>query len=434
MFEAISLETHGLWGHSASPAPVCEPLSDDIEIDVAVVGAGYTGLSTALHLAEFGDVSVAVLEAHDIGAGASGRNAGLVNAGAWLAPDELPARLGAHYGERLLETLGEAPALVFDLMRRYAIDCHAVRNGNLHCAADEAGLADIRERARQWRVRGVPVELLGADETSRLVGTKAYLGALLDPRAGTIQPLSYARGLAKAAISLGARIHTSTAVTGARHDGAGWQLATSTGHTVRAGRLVVATNTRQFPGADAWPELQTAMVRFPYFNVATSSLPLEALGRILPERQGAWDSRRLLSSFHVDGNGRLVYGSVGRVGQDANDAHVNWVRRCISRLFPDLKGLSIEYQWYGWIDMTANNLPDLYQPGPDAWAVYGYNGRGIGPGTTFGRMLANLVSERQAASDAPLPVKQINPIGFKRLREVFYEKGSKGAHLLSRRF
>lgn len=434
MSTAITLNLHGLWGPTACAGPDARQLDRDIEVDVAVIGAGYTGLSTALHLAESGDAGVAVLEARDIGFGASGRNAGLVNAGAWLPPDELPGRLGPEYGGRLLDTLGRGPELVFDIIRRYGIECNAVHNGNLHCAVGAAGLADIRERARQWQAWGVPVRLIDGEETARLVGTSAYSGALLDPRAGTIQPLSYVRGLARAAIAQGASLYPFTAVTGAEHGPAGWRLATSAGHAVRARKVVVATNTAQEARPDAWPELQSGLVRLPYFNVATAPLPPEMLERILPGRHGVWDTCAVLSSFHKDAGGRLVYGSVGAVGRRPGDAHVQWVRRCLSRLFPELGRIPIEYQWYGWIDITANNLPCLHQPGPDAWALYGYNGRGIGPGTILGRALADLLSGRLAPEEMPLPVKAVDPIGFKRLREVFYKTGSKAAHLLSKRF
>lgn len=425
---------HGLWAVTAGSAPAPRPLDHDLGVDVAVVGGGYTGLSTALHLAESGEVSVAVLEARDIGFGASGRNAGLVNAGAWLPPDELPARLGDDYGNRLLETLGNAPDLVFEIIRRYGIACEAVRNGNLHCAVGAAGLADINERARQWHARGVPVCILDAKETARLVGSGRFSGAMLDPRAGTIQPLSYARGLAQAAAGLGARIHAATAVTRAEFGATGWRLSTSTGHVVRATRVVVATNTAQEAGPDPWPQLQKALVRLPYFNVATAPLPAELSQRILPQGHGAWDTCKVLSSFRKDAAGRLVYGSVGDVSDRPGDAHVQWVRRCLRQLDPDLARVPIEHRWYGWIDITATHLPYLYQPGPNAWAIFGYNGRGIGPGTVFGRALAELLLGRRTPDQMALPVNAVVPIGFKPLREVFYRSGSKVAHLLSKRF
>lgn len=425
--------SHGLWGATASPAPKTQALKQNITVDIAVIGAGFTGLSTALHLVSCADPAVAVLEASDIGFGASGRNAGMVNAGAWLEPDELPKRLGQDYGNRLLTLLGEGPDLVYDLIRRYGIECDAAQNGNLHCAVGAKGLASITERARQWRSHGVEVELLSAQRTAQLVGSEAYTGALLDPRTGTIQPLSYVRGLAAAAQSKGASIFTQTAVVNAKYENQLWSLSTSTGHVVKARQVVVATNTTQGPGPDAWPELQRDLLRLPYFNVATEPLSASSLERILPQGRGAWDTKTIMSSYRLDASGRLVYGSVGALGPSERYAHVEWVRRSITRLFPELRGVQIQYQWHGWIDTTANNLPHLHELAPNAWALSGYNGRGIAPGTILGRDLAKMLLGILKPQEMPLPVTGITPIGFKSLRETFYKKGAVIGHALSNR-
>ena len=207
--------SHGLWEHSAPPAPPTANLNDRLAADVVVIGAGYTGLSAALHLAEAG-ASAVVLEAVEVGFGCSGRNVGLVNAGLWLMPDALISQLGEVYGVRLLELLGEAPSLVFGLIEKHAISCEVARSGTLHCAVGAKGLAELEERARQWKARGAPVHLLDQSQTAQTVGTDAYAGSLLDLRAGTIQPLAYARGLAGAAIKAGARIFTSSPVIDAQ--------------------------------------------------------------------------------------------------------------------------------------------------------------------------------------------------------------------------
>src|SRR5262245_44602499 len=196
--------SHGLWEHTASPAPATSILDSEVTADVLVVGAGFTGTSAALHLAEAG-AKVAVLEAESIGFGGSGRNVGLVNTGMWMTPDDVEAGLGPLYGPRLLKLLGDAPGQVFELIAKHGIACELTRNGNLHCAVGDAGLREIRERARQWLARGAPVQLPDAAETARTVGTTAYAGALLDKRTGMLQPLSYVRGLAHAAIRAGAR-------------------------------------------------------------------------------------------------------------------------------------------------------------------------------------------------------------------------------------
>jgi hypothetical protein len=178
--------SHGLWAATAPPAPDGAPLAGAHQADVVVVGAGYTGLSAALHLAE-GGANVVVLEAQDIGFGGSGRNVGLVNAGMWVLPSALPDALGPVHGERLLRLLGDAPAVVFDLVQRHGMACEAEHRGTLHCAVGAAGLKNITERARQWQALRAPVELLDAAQTAQAVGTSAYTGALLDrhhPAAG----------------------------------------------------------------------------------------------------------------------------------------------------------------------------------------------------------------------------------------------------------
>ena len=138
--------SHGLWELTAPPAPETAGLLGSIEVDTAIVGGGYTGLSAALHLAEAG-ANVALLEAVEIGFGGAGRNVGLVNAGMWVMPDVLPDLLGGDYGERLLGLLGDAPKLVFDLIERHRIECEVERAGTLHCAVGPKGLKEL-EAAR----------------------------------------------------------------------------------------------------------------------------------------------------------------------------------------------------------------------------------------------------------------------------------------------
>jgi glycine/D-amino acid oxidase-like deaminating enzyme len=301
--------SHGLWEASAPAAPETHALTADLSVEVAVIGAGFTGSSAALHLAEAG-ASVAVLEASGIGFGGSGRNVGLVNAGMWVRPSVLLRALGPDYGRRLLTLLGDAPSVVFDLIERHGIRCEAVRRGTLHCAVGHRGVAEVSERAREWRELGAPVELLDAQRTRELTGTAAYAASLLDRRAGTIQPLAYARGLAAAAMRAGAHLATRTRVTAARRDGDAWQLATDAGGSVSARWVIVATNA--YTGSQGpWPGIQSELVRLPYFNLATAPLPRELAQAVLPQRQGAWDTRQVLSSFRLDAAGRLVFGSVG---------------------------------------------------------------------------------------------------------------------------
>lgn len=420
--------SHGLWEASAPPAPETAALRSDLTADVVVIGAGFTGLSAALRLAE-GGASVAVLEGVEIGFGGSGRNVGLVNAGLWVKPDELPAALGDIHGRRLLDLLGDAPRIVFDLVEAHGMDCEVERNGTLHCAVGREGLAEITERARQWRERGAPVELLDAAETERKVGSKAYSGALLDRRAGTIQPLAYARGLARAAVAAGALLFTRSPVVSAEEAGGGWLVRTDTG-SIRARWVIVATNA--YTGA-VWPEIRSEIVHLPYFNLATAPLGDNLRRSILPERQGVWDTREVLSSFRFDRRGRLVFGSVGALRGTGLAIHRDWGRRALRRLFPQLDGVTFEYGWYGHIGMTEDSLPRFHRLARNVIAFSGYNGRGIAPGTVFGRLLADLALERIGEEDLPLPATEPVAARHRLLKEVYYEVGAQVVHATAAR-
>ncbi|MDR7149534.1 glycine/D-amino acid oxidase-like deaminating enzyme [Hydrogenophaga palleronii] len=276
------------------------------------------------------------------------------------------------------------------------------------------------------------MRLLSRAETALKTGTNAYLGALLDMRAGTVQPLAYARGLAHAAVAAGARLYTQSAVNAVHDAGQHWRLNTVNGGVVHAPWVIVATNAYSH-AAGPWGALQAELVRLPYFNLATAPLPPAVLEQILPERQGAWDTRRLLTSFRLDRQGRLVLGSVGALRNGGLSIHRDWGRRALGKLFPQLSGTRFEHEWYGEIGMTANALPRFHQLARNTVAFCGYNGRGIAPGTVLGRELARLVLGEITLVDLPLPVSEAVSAQMKRVREAFFEIGSQIAHLTGAR-
>ena len=425
--------SHGLWEQTAPAAPATQPLAQEIEADVVVVGGGFTGLSAALHLAE-GGASVALVEAAEIGFGGSGRNVGLVNAGLWIMPDAVEALLGPPHGARLLRLLSDAPRLVFGLIERHGIACEPERQGTLHCAVGAAGLAEIEARAAQWQARGAPVRLIDAEGTARLVGSTVYAGALLDERAGTIQPLAYVRGLARAAIGAGVRLFTRSPAVSAVRDGGCWRIATE-GGAVRSRWAVVATNA--YTGASGelpWARIGAELVPLPYFQFATTPLSHNLRRSILPELQGVWDTKEILSSFRLDAAGRLVFGSVGALRGSGMAVHQAWAKRALKRIFPQLGPISFEASWYGRIGMTADAVPRLHQFGPDMIGFSGYNGRGIAPGTAFGAILARLVLGQTTLGDLPLPATAVQPARFRALKGAYYELGAQVAHLAEERF
>lgn len=421
--------THGLWESSAPAGPDTAELTGDISADVVIIGGGYTGCSAALHIAESGRRAV-VLEAIDIGFGGAGRNVGLVNAGLWVMPEELPRQLGEKYGERLLDQLGTAPSLVFDIVDRHGIACELQREGTLHCAVGAAGAKEIAERARQWQARGADVELLDADAARGAIGSAAYTGALLDRRAGTIQPLAYARGLAKAAIREGAKIFTRSPVVSASFSTGTWTIATANG-SVTAKFVIVATDAY---ASGPFAGVRQEQVMLPYFNLASSPLSDNLRHSILPGRQGAWDTKGILSSFRFDAEGRLIFGSVGALQRGGTVIHRGWARRELHRLFPQLAEVEFEHEWFGWIGMTDDAIPRFHQHAPNVFSISGYNGRGIAPGTTMGRDLARLAIGEMEPEDFSLPLSTVGRPSMRRAKEALYEFGSQAAHFAGSRF
>lgn len=412
-----------LWAATAPQLPPLGLLAEELSADVVVIGGGFTGVSTALHLSQQG-VDTVLLEAQEIGYGASGRNVGLVNAGLWLKPHTVLERLGQDFGRRLIALLSGAPQVVFDLVAKYAIQCEAQRDGTLHCAPNRLGAADLRQRAAQWHELSAPVRLLDREETRSRTGSPLYRCALLDPRAGTIQPLAYVRGLAGAALSAGARLFRQSRVTGWRQLGADWQVETERGR-VRAPWIVVATGAYT---VGLQPTLRAQQIHLPYFNFATDPLPADLRASVLPGGQGVWDTLVVLRSFRLDREGRLVVGSVGSLAGRQRQVHQAWAQRLVRKAFPMLGGVEFPYAWDGMIDMTADQVPHLHKLAPQVIAVGGYNGRGIGPGTIFGRELARYVAGTLSEKDLPLPFSEPRAVPARGVREWLYQLGSLLVH------
>ena len=402
-----------LWNETSEEADLVSPMAGDMTTDLAIVGGGYTGLSTALHAAEKG-LDALVLEAQQIGHGGSGRNVGLLNAGLWLPPQDVRAKLGGERGARLVDILGEGPSYVMSLIERHQIRCELTRSGTIHVAHAPSGLKDLSRRAAEWKRLGAPVDLLSREEVAAKTGSTAFHGGLLDHRAGTINPMGYVRGLARAAKAAGARIQTGVQVEKLVRQPDGWLLET-TGGSVRARTVVLATNAYS---GDLWPGLRSSFVPIHFFQVATVPLGARVAG-ILPERQGIWDTGKIMFSLRRDAADRLIIGSMGSVIGGDTGVSTRWAARQLSRLFPDLGEVEFEQSWYGQIAMTGDHLPRIHRLADGLYTPIGYNGRGIAPGTVFGKAVAELIAGGNAA-DLPMPVTDIAPESMRGLKAGFY--------------
>ena len=413
----MSLRQECLWEKLTPQRPDAPALRGELKVDVCVVGAGITGLSAALHLLEQGK-RVCLLEAHETGHGGSGRNVGLVNAGMWIAPDEVEAKLGAAVGGKLLATMGAAPALVFSLIDKYAIDCQARREGTLHMAHNARGVADLQSRCAQWQRRGAPVEMLRDGACQAATGTRRIAAALLDRRAGTINPMAYTSGLARAVVELGGQLfHRSPVVRLERQD-ASWSVLTE-GGAVIAEQVVLASNAYT---EGEWSELRRCFFPGFYYQVASAPLDDELAGHILPGGQGAWDTRQVLSSIRRDAEGRLLLGSLGNGASKPAWFLRAWAERIQQHYFPTLGRVDWQSTWTGCIAFTPDHLMRLFEPAPGLLAVTGYNGRGVTTGTVVGRAFADYLC-RGDAQALPMPMQSMRKVDAARLRSGLYEAG-----------
>ncbi|GLQ77691.1 oxidoreductase [Mesorhizobium huakuii] len=409
MTAAIRPEAHGasLW-HAVSRNRRDRPaLHDEINVDLAIVGGGFAGLSTALHAAGKG-LSVTVLEAEIIAWGATGRNAGFVVPNfAKMDPDSILAHLGPERGERLIDFAAASADLVFSLIKGHGIDCDAVQNGWIQPAHSPAAFEKVKSRASQWAQRGRPTVVLDRQEIEVLTGIRGYAGGWMDRSGGVLNPVAYAHGLADAAEKAGAKIFERTPVTSVDRVADGWKLKTPSG-SVRAGKVLIATNAY---GGSLNPMLQRTYIPLKVFQIATEPLPREIRTRLLPGGQGAGDTRRNLFTFRFDADNRLISGGMHilSAGADTRVPQTIWRRLTRHLDLPDLPPLA--YGWSGMAAVEPDFLPHLLDLGPGLIAGRACNGRGIAMTTAMGKALADWAAGTEAR-DLPLPFAPPAPIPF----------------------
>ena len=408
-------QQRSLWLATAPHAPATTSLEERAGADFAIVGAGYTGLACAVALAESGR-SVIVLEAYEIGHGASGRNGGQVIPGLKHDPDDLVTRYGREHGEALVRLAGGAADRVFALIAKHGVECSARQCGWIQPAHSPAAARTVVSRCRQWAARRAPVELLAGQRLALLLGTDHYRAGWLDRRGGTLHPLAYARGLARVALQLGARIHTGTPVNEIVHHGDEWAAVTPRGE-VRARQLVLATDAYSGP---LWPGLVTNQVVVTSVQTATEPLSDAIRATILPGGTVASDTRKLLYYFRLDGDGRFIIGGRGSATDKVSQGVYAALRNVATRMYPALTGVPWPYRWYGRVGITRDWLPHLAELAPGVWTVVGYCGRGVAMATTMGLVLGDMLNGGHRLA---YPAAALKPIPLHALRQPALQAG-----------
>ena len=392
-----------------APALERPALEGTIRVDVAVVGAGFTGLSAALHLAQAG-CSVAVLDAREVGWGGSGRAFGLVVPYFKPSDAQVLADWGPDWGKRMVAGAGAGPDLVFHLIAEHGIACDSGRRGLVFAAHAPRAEPGLQARARFWADRGADVSVLRGDALAAETGTRFYRTGLLERRGGTLNPLAYSRGLARAVLAAGGAIfENSPALSLARTDST-WHVRSRTG-TLVADQVVLATDAY----TDAlWPDLARSIVPLRAYQLVSQPLGDNARATVLPGGQALSDTRRLYSAVRLRSDGRLhvsIYGPVLR-----NDAVPDPARATarVQALFPHLPPPVWDSTVTGWVGMTADHYPHVHRLAPGLLAAVGLNGRGIVLGTLLGREASLRVLNRPEhewmVPDTPLRPLRAKPV------------------------
>ena len=404
-----------LWENTSEEKGIFSDHLKSQTTDLLIVGGGFTGCSAALEAAKHG-AKVTLLECQTIGFGGSGRNVGLVNAGLWLPPKKIISILGEKHGEKLISALGSAPDLVFSIIKDNKIKCDPKRNGTLHCAHSEKGMEYLIERFKQGELFKEPLTMMDKTETENKVGSSKFIGSLRDSRAGTIQPLAYCRGLARKAKELGAKIYEKSKVSRIRKQNGMWQTYVQD-IEIKSKYLLLAMNAYQdLDKAHNIGKFSTVY----YSQFATRPLNSNEMSTILPGKEGCWDTATIMSSFRIDDAGRLIIGTMGNSEGFGKYVHSNWANKKLKDLFPFLPDLEFNYRWSGKIAMTKDHIPKIVNFDENALSCFGYSGRGIAPGTLFGKTCASALLSGNLSM---LPVSALRQYkeAFTREKTTFYE-------------
>ena len=401
----------------------------DKNTEVLIIGAGFSGLSTALHLLE-SKRDIVLIDAHGIGWGASGRNGGHVLPLIRKDPQAIIDQLGDIQGERLIRMVAGAADYVFEMIERYGIDCDAERNGWIQAIHSKQQLQISQSRYQQWQNYAADMQMLNREELQQQMGTDSYLGGLLVKAGGHVNPLALVRGMASAAINKGLTIFTESPAISIKQVGKRWRVKTPEGSIV-ADKVVLATAAYS---DTLWPGLRESCLPFYLYSIATEPLEPALRQTILTGRQPVTDTRGDAYVFHYDRDGRLITGGTFILPFAWKNRLARHATHVLGRIFPQIESPRFEhgYLWRGKVAITSDMLPHLHILAPGVFTWLGCNARGIALSTRMGAVLADAVNgipEKdwpvQATSLRSVPLRLLSTVmtstmlGYYRLRDSF---------------
>lgn len=406
---------NSLWEATAEPAREFPVLSGEQQADVVIIGAGYTGLSAAHHIAKSG-LSPVVLEANCPGWGASGRNGGVITAKFRLSFREIDSTHGRAMARRMYEIAHESTDMVEELVSEFGItSANLTRTGQVKAAHNETTLKAAIDEAN-WMAREMgdaEVRILDKRQVRDETGADIFVGGVLNPGSGGIHPLNYLRGLADGLARRGVPVFQESPVLKLRRDNDGIVAETPQG-AVRARQAIIATNSySDLTGATV--HMQRTLIPFRSAMVATEQLPRNLAGKLMPTGRTYTETKRMMRWFRMVDN-RVIFGGRGAFGKQDSEAAFDALRKAMVAIFPDLAEVPLAYKWSGLVGMTLDSVPHIGRIDDRTLVSIGYNGAGVAMSSLMGRYLAAFV-RGETPEVGLLDVSRMKAIPFYPLRE-----------------
>ena len=370
---------------SAGEYPKNSPLVGDITADICIIGGGFTGLSAAVACAEAG-IDVVLLEAEQTGFGASGRNGGQMIPGFNIAADDLIKLVGQDVGHRLYDLAISARERVHARIKRHGIECD-LQDGHIHLAAKKRDFAYMEKEVAfsdKYVGKGEAV-LVSPEDVGKYVSVQGYHGGVYVPKGGHLHPLKYARGLANAAQSAGAKIFEGSRVLSVEDHGK--PVVRTNAGSVTATTVFLACDAQT---ADLAPNAGRFTMPVLNYIIATEPLGAERASALIPSNAAVSDSRFVLNYFRLSSDNMLLFAGGEKYSPTPPKDIAAFVRPYMLKLFPQLADARIDYAWGGAVGITVNRLPHIGRNGNILFA-HGYSGQGVLLTTLVGELLAEVL-------------------------------------------
>jgi glycine/D-amino acid oxidase-like deaminating enzyme len=412
---APSAGVNSLWASTAERLREFPSLSGERQADVVIVGAGFTGLSAAHHVAKSGLTPI-VLEANHPGWGASGRNGGVVTAKFRLSFRDIDAAHGRTMARRMYEIAHDSVDMVEELVSEFGITAaRLTRTGQVKAAHNQTALQAAIDEAN-WMKREMgdaDIRVLDAQEVRDETGSEAFVGGVLNPGSGGIHPLNYVRGLAEGLARRGVAIFQETPVLKLRREN-GTIIAETPQGAVRAKQAIIATNSySDLTGATS--HMQRTLIPFRSAIIASDILPRNLAGRLIPTGRTYTETKRMMRWFRMVDN-RVIFGGRGAFGKQNSESAFDALRKAMVGIFPDLSNVPLAFKWSGLVGMTLDSMPHIGRLDDHTLFSMGYNGAGVAMSSLMGCYLAAFV-RGETPDVGLLDSSRLKSIPFYPLRE-----------------